>query len=735
MLSKLAFRNVRRSVRDYAIYFVTLVFGVAVFYAFNSVQSQSILFDLEGASTESIFNLTGQFLGMFSVLIAFVLGFLVVYSNRFLIKRRKQEFGTYLLLGMRPGQVSAIVLMETIAVGAVSLVVGLALGVALSQGLSFFTAGLFNIPMQQYRFVFSSEAFVQTLACFTIIFVVVAAFNTLSIRRYKLIDLLSAKSRNEGFRVRSPWVSLVGFIASVALLAAAYKTLVDFGMMEFGREFFLATALMLVGTFLFFWSAAGFALIVVERTRGVYFKGLAMFTMRQIASKVNTAFLSLSVVCVMLFFSLTVFSTGTGLVSVFTGDIERSTQFDATLTANVYLGHGDLAQDRLEKMRVEDPEEAEAYLQREKERAQQLRAEGESWNWDIAARISADAPWWNDFVKESVQADLYQPTEGTTTYGEFMDRYQVGSGNSLQDSSMRTQPLLIVGESQFNAVRTLTGQDPVSVGEDGYAVSNAVSAIEDLARAIAEKGRQVNVAGRTLTATGAYAEQVLATSPFVNDAGIVVVPDSVIAEARAAGTMPYMSYLDVNYSVDAAQGDKMLEEALDQAFPPDDQQESAGWSYGSRPWPVTVTMTKAEVIEQAGGMNVLITYLALYIGFTFLITTAAMLAIQQLSETSDSLPRYKVLAQIGCDRRMILGSLRTQVLVYFLAPLGLAVCHAACAVSVIGSSVFDLLGVSVSGPILMTGALTVLVYGSYLAVTYFTCRGVIKSSLGSKLLG
>ena len=724
MLAKLAVRNVRRSLRDYAIYFVTLVFGVAVFYAFNSVQSQSILFDLEGASTESIFNLTGQFLSMFSVLIAFVLGFLVIYSNRFLIKRRKQEFGTYLLLGMRPGQVSAIVLMETVAVGAVSLVVGLVLGVALSQGLSFFTAGLFSISMQQYRFVFSP-----------LIFVVVAAFNTLSISRYKLIDLLSAKSRNEGFRVRSPWVSLVGFAASVALLAAAYKTLIDFGMMDLGREFFLATALMLAGTLLFFWSSAGFALIVVERTRGVYFKGLAMFTMRQIASKVNTAFLSLSVICVMLFFSLTVFSTGTGLVSVFTGDLERSTQFDATLTANVYLGHSDLAQDRLERMREEDPAEAEAYLQREKERAQQLREEGESWNWDIAARISADAPSWSDFVKESVQADLYQPIEGTTTYGEFMDRYQVGTGNSLYDSGMRSQSLVVVGESQFNAVRTLTGQDPVSVGEDGYAVSNAVTAIKELARAMAEEGRQVNVADRTLTATGAYVEQVLATSSFVNDAGIVVVPDSVIAEVRASEVMPYVSYLDVNYSVDAAQGDKMLKEALAQALPPDEQQASAGWSYGSQPWPVTMTMTKAEVIEQAGGMNVLITYLALYIGFTFLITTAAMLAIQQLSETSDSLPRYKVLAQIGCDRRMILGSLRTQVLVYFLAPLGLAVCHAVCAVSVIGSSVFDLLGVSVSGPILMTGALTVLVYGSYLAVTYFTCRGIIRSSLGSKLLG
>ena len=205
MLARLAVRNVRRSVRDYAVYFVTLVFGVAAFYAFNSVQGQSVLFDLEGVASEGVFELTGQFLEMFSVLIACVLGFLVVYANRFLIRRRKREFGTYLLLGMRPGQVSAIVLMETALVGAASLAVGLALGFALSQGLSFFTAGLFSIPMQRYRFVFSGAALSQTLLCFALIFVVVALFNTLSVRRCRLIDLLGAHARNERFGVRGPW--------------------------------------------------------------------------------------------------------------------------------------------------------------------------------------------------------------------------------------------------------------------------------------------------------------------------------------------------------------------------------------------------------------------------------------------------------------------------------------------------------------------------------------------------
>ena len=712
MLARLAVRNVRRSVRDYAVYFVTLVFGVAAFYAFNSVQSQSVLFDLEGVASADAFDLTARFLGMFSVLIAFVLGFLVVYANRFLIRRRKREFGTYLLLGVRPAQVSAIVLMETVCVGAASLAAGLVLGAVLSQGLSFLTAGLFNIPMQQYRFVFSGEALRQTLLCFALVFAVVALFNTLSLRRCRLVDLLGAAARSERATVRRPWVGLLGFAVAVGLLAWAYVTLFESGLTEFGAEFWKATALMVAGTFLFFWSAAGFAVAALERTPGVYFRGLAMFTTRQVASKVNTAFLSLSTVCVMLFFSLAVFSTGSGLVQVFSDGVEEGTLFDATLTANAYLaleGGG-------EEAAADVAERAGAY------------------DWDIARFLRESAPNWDEFVETSVQVDLYQPREGTETYGEVMERLGAGAGGGLQEQALAPQTVGVVGLSQFNAARALAGRDPIELSAGTYAVNNAVALSEELSRAMAEEGVEIEVGGRALEASGLYVEQPLSTSAFVSDGAMLVVPDETVEALRADGEAPYASYLDLSYRTDRAEGDRLLEEALACALPAEGQ-EARGSGYETSPWPVTTVYTADEVIEQSGGMRMMITYLALYIGFVFLITTAALLAVQQLSEASDSLARYRMLAEIGCERRMMFRSIFIQVAVYFLAPLALAACHTACAVSVIARDVLDQLGVSVSEAVFAAAAFTALVYGGYLLVTYLASRSLVRASLGKRLLG
>lgn len=730
MLAKLALRNVRRSVRDYAIYFVTLVFGVAVFYAFNSVTSQSILFDLESSGSASVFEMTGRFLGMFSVLIACVLGFLVLYANGFLIRRRKKEFGTYLVLGMNPRSVSAIVLMETVAVGIVSLVVGLALGFALSQGLSFVTAGLFNVAMTQYRFIFSLDAFMLTLGCFAVIFVVSALFNTLSIRRYKLIDLLSARSKNARFRVRNPWISLVAFLVAVGIVGWAYWTLVDNGLAQFDDGFWLATGLMVTGTFLLFWSLAGFALAVIERTRGVYFKGLTMFTMRQIASKVNTAFVSLSVVCIMLFFSLAVFSTGMGLARAFSGNIEDGTIYDATLTANVYLNTGGITDpESLASMSEEDRE----YQQVADEKAASVIADAEAFGWDIAAKLADASPVWGDLVEKSSQVDVFVSAD--VSYGELMDRFGHDTGNEKQNEALHGQGVTLIGVSQFNALAELSGRPTANVGEDGYAVNNTLDAMKALSEAVSRKGETLEAAGRTLTATGELLSQPLEDTAFSASGAEFIVPDSVIAELRSQGATPDQSILNLMYKTSRTEGDELLQHMLAEVSPASPEVAASGWAFSPKPWPVTLSFTAEEVLVQSSGMNLMISYLALYIGFVFLVATAAVLAIQQLSETSDSLSRYKVLAQIGCDRRMIFGSMRNQVLVYFLVPLGLAVCHTACAVSVISDEIISQLGVSVLEPALMTGALVAVVYGAYLLVAYFASRGIVKSALGKKLLG
>ena len=155
MLAKLAARNVRRSARDYAIYFVTVALGVALFYAFNTVSDQAVMLDALSADSMRMLGLLNAMMKLLSIVIVCVLGFLVVYANRFLIRRRRREFGTYLVLGMSAGRVSRILLYETALVGLASLLVGLVAGIALSQGLSFVTAALMGSTMTKYQFIVS----------------------------------------------------------------------------------------------------------------------------------------------------------------------------------------------------------------------------------------------------------------------------------------------------------------------------------------------------------------------------------------------------------------------------------------------------------------------------------------------------------------------------------------------------------------------------------------------------
>lgn len=707
MRAKLAFRNIKRSFKDYAIYFITLVFGVAVFYAFNSIQSQSVLFELEDIASANVFDLVGQIMGLFSVFIACVLGFLVVYANRFLIRRRKHEFGIYLTLGMRPSAVTQIVLIETVLVGLVSLIVGLVLGIALSQGLSFVTSALFDIPMEQYRFVFSESSCALTLICFAVIFLIVALFNTFTVNRYKLIDLLSARSKNEKLKTRNPVASLVLFAVSVAVLAAAYALLIQNGLVMLDDpKFFWATVLMVVGTVLFFYSLSGFSIAMLQRSKRFYFKGLNTFTVRQIASKINTAFVSLSIVCVMLFFSITVFSCGMGMVEAFTSGVEKGTRYDAALTANVWWDAGE-----------KDPEyqqEADQQIALAKEHDFSIR--------DYLATLGVD---WDSFAERTEQIDIYQVPD--LAYGQLVDVDTLGL-EADRAQMVGTTPVQIIAVSQFNALREMTGDAPVDLGENGYAVNNLAESGRVLSDKLATLGSDVTVNGIELASVGetVYA-QPTDVHAFADDAAQLVVPDRVVEALGDA--VPYRSVLDIDYSIDRADGDAALVAALGAALPPDEQTSSYGIAFQSDSWPVSMSFTAVEVIAQAGGMRILITYLALYIGLVFLITTAAVLAIQQLSEASDNAERYRLLSKLGCDRSMIGRSLRTQVLVYFLAPLGLAVCHAACAIGVVSSTLLKSVNVSILGPTAMTVLLVVLVYGAYLVVTYAASRNIIGQAM------
>ncbi len=736
MLAKLAMRNVRKSLRDYVIYFVTLVLGVAMFYAFNSIESQEVLFDAEATARVDVFEDIQGLMGMFSVVVACVLGFLVLYSNRFLIRRRKREFGTYEILGLSAGQVARIMLCETVVVGLGALVVGLLIGILISQGLSFVTGLLFGATIKNYQFVFSESACMSTIICFAVIFVLMALFNTVTVNHYKLIDLLQAGTKSEKSVARNPWACLVVFVFALGILAFAYYELAESEMVMLDDPRFIgATVGMLVGSFLFFWSVAGFASLLITHARSFYLKGVRPFTVRQITSRINTAFVSLWAVCVLLFFSITVFSSGMGLVNVFVGEVEAANPFDASIRSDVFWK--ELA-DRARPPYTELGQRAAAFQADDPERY----ALGVEHDWDIAACLEdANPELWNETVAESAQINLYDVFG--VTYAQLAEQLDPAVRDQIMDSPALTDAvgancLAVASVSQMNAIRHLTGADPLTLEDDQFMLANNAALTMEFAEALAEAGASADIYGTQLTCAPQICDTQLEDTSMLSTAMLLIVPDAVIDDMVGQNALPHWEYTGIMY---ADNGKTEHENFLNlqrviaavQPLEPDAIETMAGEedepNYALYTWPVTMVISGVEMMQQSSGLRMIITYLALYIGFVFLICTAAILAIQQLTNVVDSQGRYRMLWRLGVGEGKLNHSLLTQIMIYFLTPLALALCHSAWALRIMNEQLFAAFGGDVITSVGICAVLVLVIYGGYLMITYLAAKSVLRPTM------
>ena len=265
MLFKLSIKNMKKSFKDYAIYFLTLVLGVAIFYMFNSLDSQEAMLQVS-SSTRDIIKLMVSMLGYVSVFVAVVLGLLIVYANNFLINRRKKEFGIYMTLGMGKRQISKIILMETILVGIISLIVGLIIGIFASQFMSVLVAKMFEADMSKFQFVFSKDACIKTCIYFAVMYVAVMFFNTFTISRYKLINLLNATKKNESIKIKKPVISILVFLFGAGILGYAYwKVTGDVSSFTTADKILSPILMGIVGTVAVFWSLSGFIIQMLTK--------------------------------------------------------------------------------------------------------------------------------------------------------------------------------------------------------------------------------------------------------------------------------------------------------------------------------------------------------------------------------------------------------------------------------------------------------------------------------------
>lgn len=733
MLCKLAWGNVRRAGRDYLVYLLTLTLGVTVFYAFNTISMQV---DIAGIDEEGLAQVMGSMLGDLTYFLAGVMAFLMVYANNFIMKRRKKEFGLYQVLGMGRGRVATIMALETVIVSVVAFVAGIVLGVGLSQLMTFFTASLFKTQIANFHFFFSVHAFNLTLACMLVMFVLTLLLNLRAVRRTKLIELMGAERRNESIKTRNPWIAIAIFAVGVVLVGVAYYRLLrdgfpltatDSKLQEAMNQFGITTAMVTVGTFALFWGLSGMLIKLLQSLRGVYWRGLNMFTVRQLAAKVNTVCFSMGVIAMLLFLAITSVTCGMSIANVMNENLERYNPADMSQTyvyytpdtLDFYKGYKGYANpSEVDRMVLADTT-VDLYP------AWHGKGKSADNNDETGKKVDI-----SDVAGEHVQIDSYlsypfggsnpsvTPSEMCKTMGEKLPK-------AFGGSNADTMGLFVTPASQYNKLRQMMGEEPVHIGHDQYLLTCDMGGeLVDLYTKYMAGGHALTLGGHTLKPATDKSDEdtaAIANSAMGSNPGTVVVADELLSQLNL---QPYSSSLLVNYKqgMDTTEADESIKyTVLDNLLV--DGKEPGSWG---------IFITRSEMYTQAAQMNGLISYLAIYIGFVLVVACAAILSIQQLSNVADGSRSYRVLAQIGCDDRQIRHSVMAQQAVFFLFPLVVGLVHSFVALKVIIEMVSIFGAMSIGGTVGLTCAIFLAAYGGYFLVTYLMSAGMVQAAIATR---
>ncbi len=696
MLFKLSIRNMKKSFKDYAIYFLTLVLGVAIFYMFNSIDSQQAMLEVS-QSTRDIIKLMISMLGYVSVFVAVVLGLLIVYANNFLINRRKKEFGIYMTLGMGKRQISKIILIETILVGIMSLIVGLIIGVFASQFMSILVAKMFEADMSKFQFVFSSDSCIKTCIYFAVMYIAVMFFNTFTVSRYKLINLLNASKKNEKVKIKNPIVCILVFLGAATLLGYAYwKVTGDVSSLTTTDKILPPILMGILGTVAVFWSLSGFIIQVVQKMKNTYLKDTNMFVLRQINNKINTMVASMSVICLMLFMTISILSSSLALRNTMQRELSEMTPVDLNLYKTTNLPEKYLQYGTYGKEITSTPE---------------ARADSKI---PITETLKNNGLDMNN-LKDVVEIPVYA-TNNLTMKDFFGENYEkVKTQFSMINYGALEE---IVKISDYNKIAKLYGIEQYELNDDEYIVICDYDNMAEIRnQVLSEKGHKLTIAGKEYKSkyTNCKNGYIEMAANHINT-GIILVPDN----CKLTEDIKEKYLLVANYNA----GTKEEKEEIEKIFVNNDSKlvqnlDQKGINIDGR--------TKISIMESSAGLATIVTFIAIYLGIIFLIASSAILALKQLTDSSDNKQRYTILRKIGCDEKMINKALFRQIGIFFGVPLILAIIHSIFgiqfAISIMSglASKKDLLPSAIATVVIIG-----IIYGAYFLATYLGSKNIIK---------
>ena len=678
MLFKLSLKNISKSIKDYAIYFFTLILGVAIFYVFNAIGDQTVMMKVSSTIAEIIKLMTNILSGV-SVFVSIILAFLIVYASRFLIKRRNKEFGVYLTLGMSKKKISLILFIETLIIGIVSLVVGLGIGFLLSQLMSILVANMFEADLTRFQFVFSPNACIKTLIYFSIMYFVVMIFNTINISKCKLIDLMHSNKKSEKIKLKNPLFCTIVFIIScIALGFAYYQVTGGIEKMTNANSIFVPIGVGAISTFFVFWSLSGLLLKIFISMKNTYYKGLNSFTLRQFSSKINTMTFSVTIICLMLFITICVLSSALSMKNSLNKNFIDFSPRDIELSkrCNVNQEESDITDIQKENLKLSIEE--------------------------AFKKLGFD---FNSNLKNIVKFSLYYDDNVTlkSTLGSYHE-----IANKQYPFLNYSDYIILVKNSDYNNIADSFHLEKIKLEDNEYVVVGNYSSIINIKNEALERNTKI-----TINQKDYYPKYKKAINGFYEmgsqetEAGFIVLPDNALKDEQKIRNQIIADYNgnpdDIESTINSITKNNQF--YID---------------YG-----ITIN-TKKDIREASIGLGVIVTFLGLYLGIIFLISCAAILALKELSESSDNVEKFKMLRRIGVDEAMINKALFRQIGIFFMFPLILASIHSVFGI-MFCNNILKTMGVNFNlKSVIITALFIIFIYGGYFFITYICSKNIIK---------
>lgn len=676
MYSKIAAKNIRKSFKDFTIYFLTLTFAVCIFYCFNSLDSQMALSNMKGIQVSYV-GVMNQLMAGVSVFVSVILAGLIIFATNFLIKRRKKEFGLYMMLGMSKWKISFILFIETLIVGIVSLVIGLVVGLLLSPGLSILTANMFLVDLDKFRFTISNDAIIKTISYFGIIYLIVMIFNLIVISKYKLIDLINSSKKSEKIKVRNKVVSLIILVLSIIVLIVAYRCAI-INDLDFTKPlFFIAILLGIIGTLGFFFGLSSSILAFLKNKESVYFNKLNVFTIKQITSKFNTNFISMTVICLMLFVTIGILTSGLSIKKSFETTLEKCTPYD--FSAVLY----------------KDNETSNIPIV------------------DALKKLNINLDDSTDYEKINLYSIDYSRRNMLSKYIGKETQFI-----NVNDEFLKTDAMSI---SDYNKAMKLAGNKEKYLAEDEVYISADYDAIMSLVEDFVKDNNSITIDNKIYKIKdNKILKEAYQTTPMSNNMITLVLPDSFFDGMIPDRELINYNYVGSNSESKREEINNIIDKVIEDEMNGEELQGELAELHLSG-------MSREIAFTFSIGMSTIILFISIYIGIVFLLSSAAVLAIQQLSQCNESIDRYEALKKIGASKKQINRSILLEVLTFFTLPLSLAIVHSIIGIGIVENYIKNFGEFNIYGSALLTALIFVVVYGGYFYATYIGYRNVIEN--------